>query len=72
MRYTLRIDGVEFPGQRFHGGLDPQSLLQQQYGKFIETGEVSYLTTGNGDSVMVNWDRVTTVHVIVTDEHSDA
>jgi len=72
MRYDLVVDGVRFPGQQHSGGLDPQTLLNREYGRFVKEGIVSYLHGGAEESVLINWGRVSSVQVVITDGEPDA
>ena len=72
MRYDLIVDGVRFPGQQHEGGLDPQALLNQEYGRWMKDGSTSYLKAGDKDAVLVNWGRVSTVQVVVTNADASA
>lgn len=67
MRYTLVIDGVEFPGQEQQNNVSAATVAES-FRQRVTEGHVGYLHSGDGHSgTLVHWGRVRTVGVIVTD-----
>jgi hypothetical protein len=67
MRYTLVIDGVEFPGQQVQGEYSAQQIARSFLVNYT-SGGVSSLDSDDGkNATLIHWGRVTTVQVIVED-----